>query len=527
MEKYHRSGILNRSVQVGLVGAGVLFVAGCGGQSSPTESQTTSSNSASTKASTPLLSSWFASNSGRYARVVQTTGGSLTTTWPATGLTNTGGGQSKPAYSDVQQISYSGSYVYIKGTGLASHQMGPWYQSVGKIFGNWPSNENYTRRFPVSPTVSATKTTNGLGALGLWVNGVALYNLLDGSSYSTSQGGDVSGNPMGGGGGDGIWVRNAQVVEGPTFDKSNAHQPGTGEYHYHSNPAALRFQLGDNVSGNSTSGYQEDTSKLHHSPILGWAYDGYPIYGPYGYSSPMNAGSGVRRMVSGFTIRNGKNGTTNLSTTGRHTLGKWAASLHGTSQTLASSKYGPNVNSTYTLGRYVEDFDFLGDLGFTQGKDFDLDVYNGRKCVTPEFPNGTYAYFATLDSSGNPAFPYTVGRQYYGVPSGGQVSSISESVKVFLSAGPNSAISVTVTGTAKAHKLSWTSVEGGHYKIEGSSDNKKWTTVVTDQKSAGLVTTYAPTANSTAASYAYYRVTLASLDPYDSTGNGGGHGGPP
>ena len=26
------------------------------------------------------------------------------------------------------------------------------------------------------------------------------------------------------------------------------------------------------------------TSPLLHSPIIGWAYDGNPIYGPYGYS---------------------------------------------------------------------------------------------------------------------------------------------------------------------------------------------------------------------------------------------------
>jgi hypothetical protein len=27
----------------------------------------------------------------------------------------------------------------------------------------------------------------------------------------------------------------------------------------------------------------------------------------------------------------------------------------------------------------------LGDLGYTNGVQFDLDEYNGRQCVTPEF----------------------------------------------------------------------------------------------------------------------------------------------
>jgi hypothetical protein len=35
--------------------------------------------------------------------------------------------------------------------------------------------------------------------------------------------------------------------------------------------------------------------------------------------------------------------------------------------------------------------------------------------VTPEYPNGTYAYFATIDEDGNSAYPYVIGPTYYGV----------------------------------------------------------------------------------------------------------------
>jgi len=44
----------------------------------------------------------------------------------------------------------------------------------------------------------------------------------------------------------------------------------------------------------------------------------------------------------------------------------------------------------------------------------DLDVHNGRFCVTPEYPNGTYAYFATVDENWNSKFPYVI-HSYYGV----------------------------------------------------------------------------------------------------------------
>jgi hypothetical protein len=477
----------------------------------------------------PLLTSWATQYSARYARVVQATGTSPVTTWPSAAYPNHGGGQSIVAYSDIQQVSYSSDFVYVKATGLASHQMGPWYQSTNVIFGNWPSNQKVTFRFPSSPTPATTKTTNGLGALGLWVNGVAMFNLLDAYYYSTASHQDVQGTP-----GAGVWVRNAVSVEAPTFDASNAHQPQNGQYHYHDNPLALRYQLNDNVAYSSASGtYSEDTSQLHHSPILGWAEDGYPVYGPYGYSSPMNASSGVRRMVSGFTLRDGTRGTTNISTAGRHSLAKWAAALHSDVTTtrvsadeydLQSNNYGPNVTDTYTqggvtgtysLGRYVEDYAFLGDLGYTQGTDFDLDIYNGRFCVTPEYPNGTYAYFTTIDATGAPAFPYALGRQFYGTPSGGQVTSVTETVTTYITAGPNTPITTTVTSSSSGTVITWVSIEGGHYTLQGSNDNSNWTSLVTGIASGGLTTSYTVQSSTSAGSYKYYRAILTSTDTYD------------
>ena len=58
-----------------------------------------------------------------------------------------------------------------------------------------------------------------------------------------------------------------------------------------------------------------------------------------------------------------------------------------------------------------------------------LDEHNGRFCITPEFPNGVYAYFATFnllsDDSGvggpfvgfkRPAFPFFIGNTYKSIP---------------------------------------------------------------------------------------------------------------
>jgi autotransporter-associated beta strand protein len=74
----------------------------------------------------------------------------------------------------------------------------------------------------------------------------------------------------------------------------------------------------------------------------------------------------------------------------------------------------------------------------------DLDECNGRVGVTPEFPNGTYAYFLPIDAAGNPIFPFIVNRQTYGLPNGsGRVNSITESVTVAFTVATNTAPVVT------------------------------------------------------------------------------------
>lgn len=77
------------------------------------------------------------------------------------------------------------------------------------------------------------------------------------------------------------------------------------------------------------------------------------------------------------------------------------------------------------MGRYLEDYEYLGDLpkGITKPH-WDLDQFNGRCCVTPEFPDGTYAYFVTVDEDGVPAFPFVLGPQYCGEVKGGVVGDI-------------------------------------------------------------------------------------------------------
>ena len=476
----------------------------------------------------PQLTSWFTANSGKYARIYtssanETTGPTASsTTW-----SRGSGTQSSPAYADINEINYSASWVYIRTTGLASHLMGPWYLNAGKTtdFPNFPSNTATVYRIPRNPTVPGTKTLTGNGPIGRFVNGVSFFDNRDAFSYVNASATDAT--PVNGLTGDGIWNRDAYVNELVTFDAALAHQAGNN-YHYHVQPVALRYQLNDHVTYNATTNrYSEAATTPTHSPIIAWASDGYPVYGPYGYSDPTNAASGIRRMVSGYTPRDGTKNTTNLSSTGRTTLPAWAASAQNRSVTLASNQYGPAVNTTYPLGHFIEDNDYLGDLSFTQTtgatvRDFDLDKYNGRQCVTPEYPSGTYAYFTTIDASGNPVYPYNIGRQFYGNPTGGGTTAAVMNADTPLTqqyiGGANSALTVpTPTASSGTVTLSWSSVEGGTYSVDASPNQSSWTSEKT-----GLVSTSTSTGTTYSAigssGTEYARVNRTALATYDSNG---------
>lgn len=127
-----------------------------------------------------------------------------------------------------------------------------------------------------------------------------------------------------------------------------------------------------------SSGSEKINSEFH-SPIIGWSYDGNPIYGPFGFVNPDGSG-GIKKIKSGYVLS-------------------------------ANRANRPSLNN-FPRGLFVEDYEYDGTG--------DLDEFNGRFCVTPEFPNGVYAYFATfgdIDSIFStkylrPIFPYLIGNYY-------------------------------------------------------------------------------------------------------------------
>jgi hypothetical protein len=151
--------------------------------------------------------------------------------------------------------------------------------------------------------------------------------------------------------------------------------------------------------------YQIDSTS--HSPLLGFAYDGFPIYGAYAYQDASGTGP-IVRMKSSFQLRN--------------------ISVRNTYANGNTVTAGPPVNATYPLGYFREDYEYIATSAATP--DY-LDEHNGRFCVTPEYPNGTYAYFCTVDANWNSAYPYAVGPTFYGIKTALKVNNITEPVSTY------------------------------------------------------------------------------------------------
>lgn len=302
--------------------------------------------------------------------------------------------------ANVQTVYYSASWVYIRTKGIPSYTTGPFLDGNPSLASSQNAIFKISRN-PVQNTGTLTPTTGG--NIGLFINGVALFDYRDGVSWKSSTNA-LAGGPLGGTG-DGVWNRDAVVAERGGFDCSKGH-PAMGNYHHHQNPSA--FKLDNTVLSTVCNLYNADAlyviDSTKHSPLIGYAYDGFPIYGAYGYYNTNGTG-GIVRIKSSFSLR---------SITVRNTY------YTGTIVTA-----GPNVSSTYPLGYFREDYQYTAP---TSSQPDYLDIHNGRFCVTPEYPGGIYAYFCTVDGNLNSAYPYAVGPTFYGTKTAVKVTSITETV---------------------------------------------------------------------------------------------------
>ena len=122
--------------------------------------------------------------------------------------------------TDAVTISFNGDQITIESNGLPNHTTPYWpddnplhidkianntdVQTPGRIGGN----RSYTLTVSTSPELASIGTTTGLGAIGIAVTGVPIFNDLEGPNRPLEE----------------------QIVE--TFDYAGAHNGPSG-YHYH------------------------------------------------------------------------------------------------------------------------------------------------------------------------------------------------------------------------------------------------------------------------------------------------------
>lgn len=181
-----------------------------------------------------------------------------------------------------------------------------------------------------SPSFASTTTSLELADNGIYLNGVAL-NLLAAGCYGVANG-QIGCNDLGQ-----PFRSDPMYNRGFGVDIHNAHvQPG-GKYHYHGSPVALF-----------------DTSGATESPVIGFAKDGFPIFGSY-----INDGGAIRKVTSSYALKSGS---------------REAITYNGTT-------YDPGGNYA---GDYVDDWQYVAGSG-------DLDECNGMTV------DGVYGYYV-IDS---------------------------------------------------------------------------------------------------------------------------------
>lgn len=193
-----------------------------------------------------------------------------------------------------------------------------------------------SQTYSVTTTPSIARSTTELSLdydNAIFINGVKL-DLLAAACYGVGSE-PLGEEKIGCNDNDSPW-RYDPMYSGNNFgtDSHNAHTQPNGQYHYHGSPNAL-FESSDPTT---------------ESPVIGFAADGFPIYGPY-----IDDDGTIRAVVSGYTLKTGNR----VSQTGE----------------------GAFPGGTYD-GTFRDDFEFT-DAG-------DLDECNGR---TDD--EGNYGYYIT------------------------------------------------------------------------------------------------------------------------------------
>ncbi|MDP6564412.1 MAG: YHYH protein [Alphaproteobacteria bacterium] len=226
------------------------------------------------------------------------------------------------------RISRADGFRHISADGLPSHRTGR-FPNQGNPHAI--RTQDYAFRVPLRPRRAGRPIPLGHQPFGIALNGVVFDPLTAEYWHNDRSSG---------------W--NVEALSGKVhigLDRNNAHVQPNGAYHYHGVPTGLLGRY-----------------DFRHKPVLlGYAADGFPIYGPFGHHrGAAPPGDELVELRPGWRLKKGLR------------------------------KSGPGGLHD---GSYVQDYEYVDGAG-------DLDRCNGRQGVTPEYPEGTYHYVLTR------AFPH-------------------------------------------------------------------------------------------------------------------------
>lgn len=104
--------------------------------------------------------------------------------------------------------------------------------------------QNFTFRLPLKPKLADKITRVPMGPIGTAINGVVFFNPFEAGGMNAVEGYSE------------VWL-----------DSCCGHPAPGGVYHYHKYPSCVKSPFSDDGK--------------QHSPVIGFAFDGFPVYGPY------------------------------------------------------------------------------------------------------------------------------------------------------------------------------------------------------------------------------------------------------
>ena len=191
--------------------------------------------------------------------------------------------QSNTPWASMVSITTDGATCSLTSNNIPNHD----FNQTGR-FATPIREVDRTYVFSRLPTLAATSTALSQRSFNaIMLNGVPLDLLSAGCYRPNSPGADANGNVAIGCTVNDPWLLDPLGANNRFgTDEHNAHTQPDGTYHYHGNPNAM---------------FDDEAGDVR-SPVIGFAADGFPIYGTW-FPDPTTGV--VRKAISGYTLKAG------------------------------------------------------------------------------------------------------------------------------------------------------------------------------------------------------------------------------